>query len=140
LNKQKTSGHQWIAMEVNYYKSIGKNNFIKKIRSNKFDEDLKFIEIARIHRRRGRIVFIFVPNQGESIITVETNSYIFEPFEFNMKESRKIFAQVGAIGVSDGRVHNLLLFLLFPLYIVWVELIKNFFGMADNIRKRFIRN
>ena len=140
LNRQKTNGHQWIAIEINYYKSIGKNNFVKKIRSDKFDEDLKFIEIPRINRRRGRIVFIFVPNQGESIITIETNSYIFEPFEFNLKESRKICAQVGAIGVSDGRVHNLLLFFLFPPFIVWVEFVKNFLGMVNNIKKRFIRN
>ncbi len=140
LNRQKTSRYQCIALEINYYKSTGQNNFVKKVWANNFDEDLKFIEISRISRQRGRIVFIFVPNQGESKITIETNSYTFEPFEFNLRESRKICAQVGAIGISTGRVHNSLLLISFPLYIVWVEFIKNLLGTVNNFKKRLIRN
>jgi hypothetical protein len=140
LNRQKTSRYQCIALEINYYKSTGHNNFVKKVWANNIEEDLKFIEISRISRKRGRIVFIFVPNQGESKITVETNSYTFEPFEFNLRESRKICAQVGAIGISTGRVHNSLLLISFPFYIVWVEFIKNLLGTVNNFKKRLIRN
>jgi hypothetical protein len=47
------------------------------------------------------------------------------------RESRTVNAQVGSIGVADGNLMVLSLFLLFPIFILWVKVIKALYDVKN---------
>jgi hypothetical protein len=131
LNSDKIIRSQCIAIEINYFKNLEEKHFIKRIWINGEHDDLKFIELPRVNRRRGRIIFIFVPGGSKSKVTIQTNSESFAPFEMDKRESRTVNAQVGSIGVADGNLMVLSLFLLFPIFILWVKVIKALYDVKN---------
>jgi hypothetical protein len=138
-----TSKERCIALEVKYYKNCEKVNLIKQVKTDSTFANLKFIEIPRIRKRRGRIVFIFVPAKCESKITIETNAELIMPFEMNERDSREVYTAVGSFALAEGNLQKLIVFVTFPMFILWVKLEKvryNLKNMITNITKRKFRS
>jgi hypothetical protein len=131
-NRFDTSKMKCVALEVNYYKNMDTHNFIKNIHSKPLSTHYKFIEIPRIKKSRGRIIFIFLPKNVNGDVYIESLAEAFMPFEINSIESRKVYSKIGAFGITEGVFKNACMILLFPLFIIWIKVKKL---MYETLRK-----
>jgi hypothetical protein len=126
LNKERKTARQCIALEIKNFKNAGNSNYIKNIRSGEDVFDIEFVEIPRITRKRGRIIFIFVPINCDNIIIINSNAEPNESYEIEHKENRKLYTAVGNLGFAEGNFRSLILVLSFPFFIIWVKIIEKF--------------
>jgi hypothetical protein len=132
-NDDKISKERCIAIEIKYYKNCENTNFIKRVRTDSNESNLKFIEIPRIRRRKGRIVFIFVPVNCDSKVVIETNASRIMPFEMDKRDVREVYSAVGSFALAEGNLKKVLVFVTFPLFILWVKLVKICYDLKNKI-------
>jgi hypothetical protein len=132
-NVYKTSKERCIALEIKYFRNCENINFIKQISTESNNYDLKFIEIPRIRRRQGRIVFIFVPANCDSKIVIETNAKRITPFELDKRDARELYTAMGSFSMAEGNLLKGIMFLTFPLFILWVKFVKVFYNLRGKI-------
>ena len=75
-------------------------------------------------RRRGRIVFIFVPINCEGKVVIETNAHRIMPFELDKRDVREVYSAVGSFALAEGNPQKVFVFITFPFFILWVKLVK----------------
>lgn len=124
LNKHNMLKERCIALEVKYYRNCESINFIKQIKTDSINGNLKFIEIPRVQRRRGRIVFIFVPANCNGKVVIESNAEPILPFEMDIRDFREVYSSVGSFAIAEGIIQKALVFSSFPLFILWVNFEK----------------
>ena len=124
-----------IALEIQYYKNCKNTNFIKQVRTDSLSSNLKYIEIPRIRRQKGRIVFIFLPANCNGKVIIETNAEGNLPFETNIRDVREVYSTVGSFAVAEGNRQKALLFITFPLFMLWVKFVKVCYYNKDKFLK-----
>ena len=132
LNKENKLSRLCIAIEIKHYKNSSREKFINVIRSGQHGLDLKFVEIPRITRKRGRIIFIFVPVNCDSTIIIKSNARPYVSYELGQNENRTIYSAVGSLGYAEGNLRSIVLFMTFPFYILWVKILEKGLGFIDS--------
>jgi hypothetical protein len=131
LNNLSLSKEKCIALEIKYYKNCKNINFIKQVGTDSNIGNLKFIEIPRIGRRRGRIAYIFLPKNCADKIVIETNAERIMPFEMDKRDTRTVYSAVGSFAVAEGNLQKVIMFVSFPLFILWVKFVKVCYDMKS---------
>jgi hypothetical protein len=134
-NVHKISKARCIALEIKHYKGCENTRFIKQVRIDSISENLKFIEFPRIRRRRGRIVFIFIPVNCDGKVVIETNAKSFLPFEMDKRDVREVYSAVGSFAMAEGNIQKAVVFVTFPLFILWVKFVK----VCYDVKNKFVQ-
>jgi hypothetical protein len=135
LNEYNLKKERCIALEIKYYKNCKNTNFIKQVRINSLSDNLKYIEIPRIRSQQGRIVFIFLPANCNGKVIIETNAERSLPFEMDKRDARELYSTLGSFAVAEGNPQKALLLITFPLFILWVKLVKFCYDVKNMISK-----
>lgn len=131
LNKEKVMVSQCFIMEVRHFKNSKNAKFIKEVRTGEVGNSLKFIEIPRINRLLGRIVLIFLPENCESTLLIDTNAEPYEEYEIHHLQDRKLYSSIGSFGYSEGKIRSLILLVTFPFFILWSKATNSFHGFKN---------
>ena len=132
LKKENKLSRLCIGIEIKHYKNSSSEKFINEIRSGEHGLDLKFVEIPRITRKRGRIIYIFVPVNCDSTIIIKSNARPYVSYELGQNENRTIYSSVGSLGYAEGNLRSIVLFMAFPFYILWVKILEKGLGFIDS--------
>jgi len=133
LNEYNLTKERCIALEIKYYKNCKNTNFIKQVRTDSLNSNLKYIEIPRIRRQQGRIVFIFLPTNCNGKVIIETNAERILPFEMDKRDVREVYSTVGSFAVAEGNLQKALLLIIFPFFILWVKFVKVCYDVKNKI-------
>ena len=56
-----------------------------------------------------------------SKVVKETNATRIMPFEMDKRDVREVYLAVGSFALAEGNIQKVLVFVTFPLFILWVK-------------------